>query len=281
MRRLIEEDDLNPIRRGRIALEMRRWRTANRINKAKPLFVVGVQRSGTNLVGRLLNEYPEVEYYNENRRLAFDRFVLRPDAVIKKLIDESRHQIVAFKPLCDSHRVPHLLDELDQTGAAKALWVYRSVDDRARSAVAKFGSDNLDALKEIAAGRGSQRWQAQGLSASSRSFVQSFDFARLSAHSGAALFWYLRNSMYFEHGLDRRDDVLLVSYDELVDDPREQWNRVCRFLSLAYRDEVLDRHAIRRPPVRPSLDLDPRIRSRCADLMRRLDAAAGTRGTGV
>jgi hypothetical protein len=274
VRRLIEEDELKPMQRGRIALAKRRWRTANHTDAAKPLFIAGVQRSGTNLVGRLLNEYPEVEFYNENRRAAFDRFLLKPDPVIRRLIKASRHQIVAFKPLCDSHRIPHLLDTLDESGAAQALWVYRSVDDRARSAVAKFGTNNLDALREVAAGGGSQRWQAQGLSEVSRDFLQSLDFSRLSAHSGAALLWYLRNSMYFEHGLDQRDDVLLVSYDGLVDDPPRLWDPICRFLGLDYRDEVLQRHPIRRPSMRPALDLDASVRSRCSDLMRRLNAAA-------
>src|SRR5919202_3856242 len=113
-------------------------------------------------------------------------------------------------PLCDSHRTPELLDDVGLSPAPLALWAYRSVDGRVRSAVAKFGTDNLRILRDLAAGRGHERWQAQRLSADSLELIGSFDWATMSPASAAALFWYVRNRLFFELGLDRREDGVLL-----------------------------------------------------------------------
>ena len=57
-----------------------------------------------------------------------------------------------FKPLCDSHRTDHLLDDLRTASPGRAVWVYRDVDGRVRSALAKFGDGNRQVLREFADG---------------------------------------------------------------------------------------------------------------------------------
>jgi len=216
--RLVEEDDLDPFRRTANALRKWRWRQAHGVARAtaRPVFLVGVQRSGTNMVVRGIETSPEVEVHNENDRRAFYAFRLRDDAVVRDLVRKSRHALVLFKPLCDSHRVDELLDGIGPPGGARAIWVYRSVDGRVRSALNKFGDVNLQVLREIAAGRGLDRWQAQRISPENLDLVASFDYDRLDAASAAALFWYVRNALFFQLGLERRADVALVSYDALV-----------------------------------------------------------------
>src|SRR5205823_5162999 len=108
---------------------------------------------------------------------------------------------------------------LDTPTDGRAIWAYRGVDGRVRSALAKFGDANLRVLTEIASGRGRETWQAQRLSPESLELIGSFDWASMSAASAAALFWYVRNSLFFDLGLERRDDVLLSSYDALVSFP--------------------------------------------------------------
>jgi hypothetical protein len=113
--RLIEEDQLDPADRLRRAFARWRWRLANRSGERVPataVLLVGVQRSGTNMLVRGLERAPEFAVYNENSAAAFRRFRLRPDSVIRTLVDSSRHPYVLLKPLCDSHRTPELLDGL-------------------------------------------------------------------------------------------------------------------------------------------------------------------------
>jgi hypothetical protein len=238
-----------------------------------PVWLVGVQRSGTNMVVRGLEESPEVEVHNENDGGAFDHFRLRPDAVVRQIVLESRHRYVLFKPLCDSHRVDELLGLATPT-AGRAIWAYRGVDARVRSAIAKFGDTNLRVLTEIAAGRGRDMWQAQRLPEQSLELIRGFEWTAMSPASAAALFWYVRNSLFFDLGLDERDDVLLSSYDALVADPEGRTRALASFLDLAWHPG-LAAHIERRDGRRADpLDLDPRVRRLCDELEERLAHAA-------
>ena len=271
--RLIEEDQLNPFERIPLAAAKRSWRRTHRVApNAVPVFVVGVQRSGTNMLVRGLERAPEFEVRNENDREAFARFHLRPDATIRALVEHSGQAYVLFKPLIDSHRVRQLLDGLGTPSPGRAIWAYRDVDGRVRSTVAKFGDSNLQALRQIATGS-TDIWQAGGLTPERLAFVGSLDLAAMTAESGAALFWFLRNQLFFDLGLDRRRDVALASYGAAVDDPGSAIRRICAFLDLPYRPEFAAHIDRRAAGGRPRLELDPQVRAACTELEERLATA--------
>jgi hypothetical protein len=276
--RLIEEDRLDPRHRVGLAIRKWRWRREHGVapGTAVPVWLVGLQRSGTNMLVRGLEASPEFEVRNESDGRAFRRFRLRPDHEVAALLLASRHRFVLLKPLCDSHRVGELLDRLPLPTAGRAIWAYRDVDGRARSALAKFGDANLRVLREIGRGGGGGRWQAQRLSADSLELLASFDYERMSPADGAALFWYVRNRLFFEQGLDRRGDVILSCYDRMVAAPEETMRPLCAFLGVAWRPELVAHVAPRSGRGLPPLDLDPRIRARCDELRARLDTTATT-----
>jgi hypothetical protein len=220
---------------------------------------------------RGLEMSPEFEVRNENDRAAFERFRLRPNPVVRRLVVASGHRYVLMKPLTESHRVRELLDDMGTARAGRAIWAYREVDGRVRSALAKFGSNNLLVLREIAAGGGADRWQAQGLSEENRRLIESFDYDRMSPESAAALFWYVRNALFFEQGLDGRDDVMLASYDAFLADPERHMRALAAFLDFPYRPELVEHMAPRSVPA-PPLEIDPAIRRRTDELQDRLDA---------
>lgn len=296
--RLIEEDNLDPRTRAKAALARRAWVKANPVvpGGARAVFVVGVQRSGTNMLTSGLDAMPEVEVHNENDKKVFERFQLKSHQVVLDTVAASRHQVVLFKPICDSHDTDKLLDLFGgAANPARALWAYRAVDDRVRSAVTKFGDVNQQVMARIAKEgirdgdiRGPREvpersedaswggWQTGGMTPEVLEAVRSCDPASLDANSGAALFWWARNSLYFTTGLDTRADVMPVSYDQVVADPRGTLERVCRFAGLPYRPEVsahVDSRAAARGHKAP-LDLDPRVRTLTDELGARLDAAA-------
>jgi hypothetical protein len=275
--RLIEEDQLDPFTRASTAWNKRRWRAAHGVapGAAVPVYLVGVQRSGTNMLVRGLETSPEFEVHNENDSRAFHRFRLRPDAEIAALVSASRHRYVLFKPLCDSHRTDELLDTMGTPAPGRAIWAYREVDGRVRSALAKFGDVNLQVLAEIARGEGQRRWQAQRLSPESLELIRSFDYERLDPASAAALFWRVRNGLFFETGLQAREDVMLSSYDALVANPEPGMRALCRFLDFPYSPRLVS-HVDQRStgPGRELLVLHPRVRAACDELQERLDAAA-------
>jgi len=271
---LIEEHDANPLLRAQRAVRKAwwRWTRPGRRTKAAPVFLVGVQRSGTNMLAHGLDGVPEFETYNEGNTKAFRNYQLRPLETIDSLIRKSSAEFVLFKPLCDSHRTPELLEHFGPR--ARAIWAYREVDGRVRSAIAKFRDSNLRVLRAYAAGEARNAWQVQWLSLGNTDFIRSFDFDALSAESAAALFWYVRNSLYFELSLDQRDDVILVSYDLLLSEPDRVAAALCNFLGLPFRKELIAQIDRRRRTPREPLPIDPRIRDRCTELQQRLDAAA-------
>jgi hypothetical protein len=271
--RLAEEDDLRPIARTQRAWHKWRWRRAHGIDDgtATPVWLFGVQRSGTNMVVRGLEASPEVEVHNENDGKAFDHFRVRADPVLQELVLASAHNYVLFKPLCDSHRADELL-AIDTPTAGRAIWAYRGVDGRVRSALAKFGDTNLRVLTDIAGGKGLDRWQAQRLSPDNLELIASFDWSSMSPASAAALFWFVRNSLFFDLGLDDRGDVLLSSYDALVADPEEGTRAVADFIGLPWHPGLAEHIEQRGPANDDRLDLDPRVRARCDELQERFDA---------
>lgn len=272
--RLIEEDQLNPFERIPLAIRKARWRRSHAVApNAIPVFVVGVQRSGTNMLVRGLEHAPEFEVRNENDNDAFDRFLLRPDPVIERLVEESGHRYVLFKPLCDSHRIAQILDELGTPSHGRAIWAYRDVTGRVRSAVQKFGAANLEALRRIAAGEGEAMWQAGGLGPERLALIRGFDLDQMSPESAAALFWFLRNSLFFDLGLDRRPDIILASYGGMVGEPERAMRALCSALAFPYRPELIAHVDSRSRRAAPPLDLDPKIASLCGDLETRLDQA--------
>jgi hypothetical protein len=223
---------------------------------------------------RGLGALPEFEVHNEGDRRAFRVYQLRPDPVIREIVIASRHRYVLFKSLCETHRVVELLDELGTLRHPRALWAYRDVEGRVRSAVTKFGSTASDALRAIAAGMGDELWQAQGLSEDSLRLIRSIDWDAATPADGVALLWYVRNRLFFEQRVHTRPDVLLVSYNELVRAPEPTMRAVCCFLDVEWNPVVaahIDRRALgSKPPV----VLQPEIRARCDALAVELDEAA-------
>src|SRR5512138_3225280 len=105
---LIEEHDLNPLIRGKRAVRKACWRLVHRAARtpAAPIFLVGVQRSGTNLLAHGLDEMPEFQVFNEGNTKAFYEYRLRSLSTVEQLVRQSGARFVLFKPLCDSHRTP-------------------------------------------------------------------------------------------------------------------------------------------------------------------------------
>ena len=256
-----------------LAIRKSRWRRSHSIApNAIPVFVVGVQRSGTNMLVRGLERSPEFEVRNENDGEAFERFLLRPDPIVRSLVERSGHRYVLFKPLCDSHRIGVILDGLGTPSPGRAIWAFRDVRGRVRSAVQKFGSANLDALRRIAAGEGERMWQAGGLGPDRIELVRSFDYDRMSPESAAALFWYLRNSLFFDVGLDTRADVILASYRATVEWPEQAMRALCAALDFEYQPALIAHIDARSNRPAPPLDLDFRVADLCDELEARLDA---------
>ena len=121
------------------------------VGERTAVFVVGLQRSGTNMFMDTVDRSPLVWIYNEGARSAFVDFRLRPPEVIERLIERSPGKATVFKPLCDSHLTDRLLD---RHPGSRAIWIYRSYVDAVNSGIRLWGG-NERAIRWIA----EERWQ--------------------------------------------------------------------------------------------------------------------------
>jgi sulfotransferase family protein len=285
--RLIEEDQLDPRQRRRLAAARKAWLAEHSgiAPNAQAVFLVGVQRSGTNMLVRGFETSPAFDVCNENDKRAFVRFRLRPLDDLRALIEGDGHRWILLKPLAESHRIVELLDLLGTPTPPKALWAYRGVDGRVRSAVSKFGPNNLLALRAIVAGATDRAIGVDapsqeivelirdGLSAESLAWLRGLDLDAMDAAAGAAAFWCVRNALYFELGLHERDDVIVSSYDRVIGDPEGAVRPLCSFLGVPFEPALVAHVQRRGGPAAPPLSLPEAVRERCDELTERLAQA--------
>lgn len=235
--------------------------------QSTPVFIGGIQRSGTTMLGDCLGRSPEIRHYPEHDPAAFDDFMLRDDDTVARLIATCPFRYVVFKPLTDSHRVV----ELARRFSGRTVWMYRRHEDRANSAVAKFGAHNLEVLSRIAVGEGMDAWQARGLSEENLALVREFDYGRMRPEDAAALMWYLRNDLFFQQGMAGDDAAWLVAYESFVHRPEQSMQSLCRFLGAAWRPALVK--GVHRKSVarRESAVSNERIDELCNRMYERLE----------
>lgn len=235
---------------------------------AIPVFIVGSQRSGTGMLGQCLGQSPEFVNLGESDPRAFLGYTLRDDDVIGRMIDRCRFRHLVFKPLKDSHRISGLLS-LREHG--RAVWAYRNPMDRINSAIRQFGSHPVQAFKDFTSGK-TTPWQLQGASEKVQRTIQRFDFCDMSDADGAALMWWVRNSLYVDLGLQGDQRMRLWSYDAFVSDPEAGLRRLLRFLDGQFHPYMLDSVHARSLRKEGAPSLNPEIFELCRSLYEQLEA---------
>jgi len=235
--------------------------------------VVGCQRSGTDMVLWTLDRSLDVDRFDEDSRVAFADCRIRSPKTRGRLLQGSDAQCVIFKPVCDSHRTDELLG---QHPGGRAIWVYRDYRDVAHSAVQRWGEMNLRFVRELAAGGGDwgrRQWNRELMSPARLRAVQELVADDLTPHGAAAIYWYLVNDTFFEQQLDRRGEVTIARYEDLVTAPRDEFRRLCRFLEIGYDDGMVHDIFARSARRRSGLPISPKIAEHCEALLARLDQA--------
>ena len=236
---------------------------------ATPIFVVGAQRSGTNMFMETVDRSPQVWTYNEGSRVAFRDYRLRSAERTARLVRRSPARSVVFKPLCDSHLTDRLLE---QQPGSKAVWLYRSYADVINSGLRMWGG-NERAIRWITEGRWLDLgWRGERLSLEALDLVEQHYRAGLSPQEATALFWYLRTGFFFELGLYRDPRVLLVRYEDLVGEPERSFGRCFAFLGCELELEWLSDVVVSSVGKHDPPPLKPAIQALCEQRMRQFDS---------
>ena len=188
------------------------------------------------MTGRILDRMMEVDHFPEGDRRAFHRYRIRDKQTRDRLLAESDARCIVFKPIVDSHLV---LDIVADYAHSKALWVYRQWPDVVNSAVQVWGRHWLEVVQGIAAGTGDWGWRQERISDDCLRTVRELAGPDMTSWDAMAIFWYLRNRIYFDQKLDRRPEVMPVRYEALVTDPAPEFDRICAFLDVEFQPEAV------------------------------------------
>lgn len=242
----------------------------NNLGNSLPVFIFGAQRSGTTMLGECLDASPEIKHYPEHDKHAFDNFMLKDDSIINELIDDCPFKLVVFKPLTDSHRVDHLINEFS---SGKAIWMYRRYENRATSAVQKFGNHNLGLMKDFSQEKNLDIWQAKGLRTEDIDLIKSFEPDTMTPETAAVLFWYIRNQLFFSQKLENNKNVILVSYEGLVRKPEDTMRAISNYLGCEYNSAMASEIHANSLTIREVKGLGKHLKSCGDDMYSRLQEA--------
>ena len=156
----------------------------------------------------------------------------------------------------------------------RALWAWRDVDDRARSEVAKFGDANLRALRAIADGNiGDAAGRASGSTPAAGRADPSFDYdpdAMDPAHGGGAVLVRPQRPVLPPRPRSPGRTCCSASYDALVADPEAALPAGLRLPRLPVPPGAVGPRRARTSPPAPGSTIDPRVRA-LAWMTRRLE----------
>ena len=194
----------------------------------------------------------------------------RPAEDIENLIENCGRQVTVFKPLCDCQWGDQILDRHH----GQAFWFYRSYRDVAASAVKKWGAHHADTLRSIAQDRiGMLGWRIERLSPSAIALVKQYTKPDMSDLDGSALFWFLRNNMFFDYGFHKDPRFHLFRYEHLVASPIEEFERMTSAMEIPLDRELVDDVVTTSIGKGAEVELDPAIATLCDGMMDRLDQA--------
>jgi len=250
-------------------------RYANYSKVKTPVFVLGCQRSGTTLVLNVAGRSPKVHSFHEGDGviLELEYFRIISDDAIRKAIAKTPEPIMLFKPLNDSQHVDRLLGLHEN---AISIWIYRHYRDVVDSAVKKWGDAQRTILLQVSEGvytDPGNKAIGERVTSENLKMVRRITAKGLSSGEGAALLWYLRNSIYFDLDLQTNSRVLLCKYEDLVREPDKQFVALFKFIGAGYSPEyTTDVHASS-VKKESAVTFGSEIERLCEDMMTRLDDA--------
>ncbi|RMH01020.1 MAG: hypothetical protein D6706_02585 [Chloroflexi bacterium] len=237
------------------------------------LLILGCQRSGTSLMYWIFERDLNTRIYRESSNLSSQdrplRLRLDPLPEVRAKIERHNAPLVVLKPLVESQNAHQLLAALPD---ARALWMYRHYRAVAVSNLKAFGERNgINDLRPIVQNEPGN-WRAEGVSAETRATIARFFAEDMPPLDAAALFWWARNRLFFELGLDMEPRVRLCRYEALGQQPAMVMREIYAFVNRPYPGDHIVRDVHPRAIQRGNTAvLSPEVEALCADLLVRLD----------
>jgi len=253
--------------------ELYQLRNIKDLSTKRILFIIGCQRSGTSLMTRILNKDWNAKVYFEDSNLSVrageERLRLKPLPIINEVIGHDRFPLIVLKPLVETQNAVQLLDYFPNS---RAIWMYRHYKDVVHSNLRKFGLKNGVMNLRYIAEYQMHNWRVENVPDSLRQIVLNYFSETMDPYDAAALFWYVRNSFFFELSLEHDARVMLCKYDKLITCPRQTMNEIYRFLTRSYPgDHLLKMIHTSSIGGGQRINLSPEIQDLCEHLWNRLE----------
>lgn len=208
-----------------------------RIQKQCPkLFIMGCQRSGTTIIMDCLEgDYRTLSYgerckYNQPKGAELIR-MQSPDRI------RSRMQFIpvdgiALKPLVESQHAKVWLDTFPE---GRIVWCFRRCTDVVSSMRKKWGLPVPRDLIGTMLDESSGLFRSESLSKNSKKLINDYYRQDMSGEDALALFWVIRNELFFEQGLDKHPRVRTLDYDKFVQNPVKVFQQMYDFWGVPFR----------------------------------------------
>jgi len=201
-----------------------------------PVFLLGIQRSGTTMLMFAFHLHPEIAVYDESlENKAFHDYRLRGMETTAQLISSSPFSVVCFKPLADSHMTRLLLERFP---SARCIWALRDYRDVANSFLRKFPHATR-AVRLVCGGQEGGGWFQEGISEETGQILRNLPWKDFSEYDFACLVWWARNRLFFEQNLENEERVLLFRYEQLVTAPEESLRTVTNFIGIPFSPRMI------------------------------------------
>lgn len=228
----------------------------------------GVGRSGTNMVIGCFHNSPDTTTFFENDTRLYDNYHMRGDERLTELYRESRAPYFVFKALLESHRIT---DFLELFPGSKSIWIYRNVEDMVNSHMRNWPG-HRESIDEIVKDASAGGYRAQRMTPETHELIKSLYKPEQSEEDCAALFWILRNRLFFDQSLDTNPDSLLFCYEKFVQNPEHHIRSLCAHTGIPYSPKIHSHIHARsisknKPPV-----ISAPIAAACAELYNKFEA---------
>ena len=241
------------------------------------IFIFGCQRSGTTATLRGLKRVAGCHVFNENNDVTnisaggVKPMRLLPFDELARVLAARPETHLVLKPLVESQQAARVLAHFD---TAVALWFMRDYRDVVASMLARWADKvGMNMLKSIARGKPGD-WRSEDVDAETRNFVVSMlEEHELTPQDAAALFWYLRNLLYFKQDLQNHPRVRLVRYEDLVGRP--DWLKTVLAQLGVRLDIPADTYHKQSVAKGAGVTVSAAVEQLCEEMMQRLDEVAG------
>lgn len=240
------------------------------VPEKKIVFILGCQRSGTTILSEVIEKDYRTKVYKETHSKLSKQdpsgLRLDPLPVLKKEIYGNNTETIILKPLVESQYTNRLLNDFPDS---KGIWVLRHFKDVVSSDLKKFGANNGTAnLRKILEG---DTWRSEQMSASTLALIKKYYKEDMSQNDAAALYWYTRNILFFDQGLEGNGKIVICKYEDLVSKPKEAMKKLYEHIDLEYPKKDITARVFS-SSIKKGKDtvLHPDIESLCEDLYGKL-----------